>query len=120
MFLSPTGGGLLLSSQKLSQRTADSTWLQVREPLETSTAPVLHVGTSEVTSGHRAGETPSREEHSTLLDSRAENLGTQPQALSPSPIGPPIFATHPADGADDGHAQCHRGRSMWAGLDRGR
>lgn len=66
MFLSPTGGGLLLSPQKLSQRTADSTWLQVREPLETSTAPVLHVGTSEVTSGHRAGKTPSREEHSTL------------------------------------------------------
>lgn len=46
--------------------------------------------------------------------------GHSASALSPSPIGPPIFATHPADGADDGHAQCHRGRSVWAGLDRGR
>lgn len=43
IFLSPTGGGLFLSPQKLSQGTADITWLQVRVPLERSTAPVLHV-----------------------------------------------------------------------------
>lgn len=43
VFLSPTGRRLFLSPQKLSQRTADSPWLQVRVPLETSTVPVLRV-----------------------------------------------------------------------------
>lgn len=41
VLLSPSGEGLFLSPQKPSQRTAGSTWLQVRVPLEMSTVPVL-------------------------------------------------------------------------------
>lgn len=43
VLLSPSGEGLFLSPQKLSQRAAGSTWLQVRVPLEMSTVPVLRV-----------------------------------------------------------------------------
>lgn len=62
---------------------------------------------SEVTQVTGQARPPPREEHSTLWVPEQKTW-----ALSPNPAGPPTLAAHPALGADDGHAQCHRGRSM--------
>lgn len=51
-----------------------------------SSVPVLRMGTSEVTSGHRAGETPSREEHSTLQVPEQRTWALSLKHSAPAPL----------------------------------